>query len=546
MKKPCFDINSLTSFEKEKLLADKFYHSQYESGHSYESLKRSGWLNHCYSFEEMNKVYQSLYSQLYHYVNDKNEIFILLNTGSYAPTHAGHINIMKQAKEKIKNLGLSDNPVMVLSPSHDKYVLTKSSDISYWNINNRIEKLYEEIDSFPNKDSDDIFLVDPWEAVYCEYPINFTDVIIKYIKDLDKLNINYKIGYVFGSDNEEFIYPFENLSEEDKSKFYAICVERENYPLHIHSKEENILYIPPNTNYHHFSSRKIRKDNVYYKKDENKSFYSNTKDSFYAVREDSNLALKKWIEKYPNKKGSLQKSYKEFHEGLKKLLCLYTEHKTQTIELELQKQIVKEIKIQNLNLDVATHDLSTYMINYGRAFLPGENQLRPEKMVQRPEDSKECFIPPGDYLFVDDDIASGKTFELISKIFKEKGIFFTDKINLTQKYCEKIGINYHLFDIVDTKDFLLGAYSGGLICNINNELIRLPYFAKYINLYTRATIDYSKIISFNKKVLSLNKIFFKKNSFLLIDDLSERLFNFLKNDLNLPKNSSIVEILEKY
>lgn len=544
MKKPCFDINSLSSFEKDKLEADKFYFSQYQNGHSYKSLQRSGWLNHCYSLEEMNKVYDSLYSQFYHYINN-NEIFILLNTGSYAPTHAGHINMMKKAKEKIKSLGLSSNPIMVMSPSHDKYVLTKSEDISHWNINNRIEKLYEEVALFP-KDSDDVYLVDTWEAVCCDYPVNFTDVIIKYIKDLDKLNINYKIGYVFGSDNEEFIFPFENLSKEDKSKFYAICVERDNYPFHINSKEENIIYIKSDIDYSHLNSRSIRKKIINEKSFKYKSFYCDNEKSFYAVREDSDLALKKWIEKYPNKKEVLQRSYKEFHEGLKKVLSLYTKHKTQTIELDVQREIVSKINEKSLNLDVGTHELSTYMINYGRVFLPGAVQAIPEEMVKRPENTVETNIPPGEYIFVDDDIASGKTFELMSKILGEKGIIFKDKVNLTQKYCEKIDIEYNLFDIVDTKDFLLGSYSGGLICKIQDKVIRLPYFSKYINLYTRATIPYSDISSFNRKILSLNKIFFKQNPFLMSADLNEDLLRFLQFDLTIKKNNSINDILEKY
>ena len=84
--------NNLTTFEKEKLEADPFYMSMVKAGYDYKALQRSGWLNHAYSYEQMQKINKRTATQF-----GKQDIFILLNTGSYAPAHQGHIEQLKVA-----------------------------------------------------------------------------------------------------------------------------------------------------------------------------------------------------------------------------------------------------------------------------------------------------------------------------------------------------------------------------------------------------------------------------------------------------------------
>jgi nicotinic acid mononucleotide adenylyltransferase len=531
----------LSEFEKEKLSSDRFYLAQALGGHTYQSLCASGWLNHLYSHEELNKVQSSFYTPFEHYAGEKKEIFILLNTGSYAPAHMGHISLLKRAKEKVIQLGLADNPVMVLSPSHDKYVLTKSSDIKEWNINKRIDHLSKTIQDYPYKKDDDNFLIDPWEAAYCEYPVNFTDVIIKYVKDLESLGINYKIGYVFGSDNEQFLYAFSELSKIDKTKFFAICVEREGYPIKINSNSENVLYAENKDEFFSMKSRDIRK-NPYAYTPEHAEFDSSlcyNRNGFYAVRHDSAIALKAWIENYPEKERQLKDSYVVFHNELKALFKEFTKVEIKGIDLDFQRSLVERFskEFKCINLDIGTNDINGMQaLNYGRIFVPASMQEKPIKMINRPEAAKnENNILPGEYVFIDDDIASGNTLRLIQKILLKDGITFQKYINLAKEYFEANDTKFLLFDIVDTKDFLFGSYSGGLICEINSKPLRLPYFSKYVNLQSRANIEYTDINSFNKKLLELNKMFFIKNSYLTLKDINQDLKEFIFKNEEIDK-----------
>lgn len=544
----------LSDFEKTKLKSDRFYWSQAQAGHEYKSLKNSGWLNHEYSIGDLHNVQESFYTPFEHYAGEKKEVFILLNTGSYAPAHMGHVSLLKKAKSSIVSLGLSDNPVMVLSPSHDKYVLTKSPDILEWNINNRMNMLSKVIHEYPNKDNDDIFLIDPWEAVYCKYPINFTDVISKYVKDLERLGIDYKIGYVFGSDNEQFLYAFSELNNRDKEKFYAICVEREGYPTQINSSAENVIYIRDKDKFYNLKSRDIRKTEKTINREpgyeEIDSSLGYNKNGFYCVRDDAYLALQDWSKNYPGKAEQLKSSFKEFHNGLKDILQKYTKVKTQTVDLNTQRIIVQKLAKQFdcINLDNGTNDIKNmHALSLGRIFVPASMQEQPIKIINRPESVTKLDdhkIPPGEYVFIDDDIASGTTLKLIGKILMKDGISFKKYINLAKEYCEENGLNYLLFDIVDTKDFLLGAYTGGLICEVGGKAVRLPYFSQYINLNTRASIQYSDIVEFNKEILNLNKVFFKKNPYLKIKDINKELSEFMFKKIN--KEIPVYQIIKHF
>lgn len=547
MKKPAFLLSELTDFEREKLEQDIFYYGMYLAGFSYSQLKESGWLNHLYSKDELRKTIDSQTSFIPHY-SKNNEISIILNTGSYAPAHHGHIEMLLSAEKKLEELGLlTEAVVKILSPSHDKYVLTKSEDIKVWNIDKRLRHLHNLVDEI----GDEQLLVDIWESIYCSYPVNFTDVILKYVRDLDKQNIKYKIFYVFGSDNECFLHAFSCLNENLKNKFYGVCVQRDDYPVKINSLESNIIYVDDSKS-SHLQSRNLRK-NLPVTVDKNiQSFYSYG--GFYAVRKDNSSALSSWIDSFPEHKEQLVLTYNDFHNELKKTIHQYLGVEMLTVDLEVQRAILKDVLSGKniINLDLGTNadeSVNQYPLNKGRLFNPSSRQNRPIKMLGRTDCGlKNKEIPPGDYWFVDDDIASGQTYSLIEKELSFSNIKFIGKLNLTKSYCDLIGKDYELFDIVDTKDFLLGTYSGGLICEYWGKAVRVPYFANFVNLYSRASIPHSFIKSFNQDVLKLNHVFFAKNSFLKIKNLEKsleiNLLDVLELNLQLSQDMSMMHVIE--
>lgn len=549
MSKPVFNIEALSLFEAEKLKQDIFYYSMYQNGFSYDELKSSGWLNHDYSKKKLLDVMDNQSSFIPHFAKD-GEVAIILNTGSYAPVHDGHIMMLNNVESHLKELGLIKNSIKILSPSHDKYVLTKSEDIKIWNINKRLRFLYNLVDKY----KDEKLMVDIWEGVYCDYPVNFTDVILKYVRDLEKQNIKYKIFYVFGSDNEQFLYPFDSLPNEYKDKFFGVCVKRDGYPTHINSQGENIIYVD-NHNYSFLKSRDLRKEKVYTEDVFVQSFYSYG--GFYAVRKDNLSALSSWLGKaYDDRKQSLISAYDEFHDSLKNTIHKYLKVEVLSIDLEVQRKILSSVlkNKKSLNLDLATNrdsSINQLPLSKGRLFNPASRQNKPIKMIERNDLGVfNIQIPPGKYWFVDDDIASGQTFALIQDELSKIGVVFEDKLNLTESYCNMIGKEYSLFDIVDTKDFLLGTYSGGLICEYFGSGVRVPYFANYVNLYSRASIPHSVICDFNLDILKLNRDFFRKNNFLTVDDLEknteeQNILDVLRLNFDVSKTMPIVEIIEQ-
>lgn len=535
---------TLTEKCQQKLKKDIFYFSMIEKGFSYFELLKSGWIDTEYTLEEnlnnqeifTTNVLDSLYEK------DSEEICILLNTGSYAPAHNGHIEMMLQAKNILeKNGHIID--MILFSPSHDKYVLNKTNDIQHWNISNRINELYSKIESYPDFSIEEkkLFLIDSWEAVYCNCPVNFTDVIFKIESNIKKyLNKRVKIFYAFGSDNHDFSYCFSNLPEYFKSKYFGVCIEREGSSI-IDKIESINLFYSKNENFSNEKSRDIRK----------KTFNSNTKqnieESIYGVRLDEDTALKLWISKYHHYENQLKESYILFHKQLKEIISKYSYTKAISIPVLEQKTILKSLDIVNpLNLDVCTNeDIKYQKLNYSRLFLLNDLQKKPLSIINR-NNLDNLNIKPGNYSLIDDDIASGATLNLVKNELLKKSVNIVNSFSLLDLYLEKNNINQYVYDIVDTRDFLLGANEGGLFCKTIDGFTRIPYFSPWVNLYSRAKIPFENIKKMNLEVLKINILFFQKNEFIQFKDIPYNLQIFLLKNINATSLSNWCNVLFSY
>lgn len=527
-----------------KLLNDVFYRSMVEHGSNYSDLLNSGWINTSYSDKENKENFNIYSSNLPNHIftSKKDEICILLNTGSYAPSHFGHIEMMLQAKIAVEAKGYNID-MIVLSPSHDNYVLNKSKDIKDWNIYRRIHSLQKTIKEFPfyNKFDQSLFSIDTWESLFCNYPVNFTDVIFKIEQNINNyLNKKVKIFYVFGSDNNLFIDTFKFIPTDLKNKYFAVCVQRDGYPIETKENSENIIYT---TNIKFFSvkSRSIRK-----KINENNFLQLTHKETdIYGVRLDTSFALKNWINKYPQYENQLKDSYSVFSQKLKLGLFKSTQVQTESIlEIEQKKYVLDLINENSniLNLDSCTNYFGNqYNLEFSRLFSLCSSQEYPISVVSRDSDNKN--IIPGDYWFVDDDIASANTVKLVKQKLISEGIHITKEISLLDIFIKRNFPSKTIYDIVDTRDFLLGTNGGGLVCQTINGNIRFPYFSPWINLYTRAKIPYKNIKEFNLFILKCNIDFFEKNSFININDIPNVLKSFLIKNYQV---NDILILLKKH
>ena len=132
--------------------------------------------------------------------NKKNAV--LVTTGSFAPFHSGHYNMMLLSKIQLEELGFNVSG-SVISPSHDIYVNAKLNIKKSLpsTIEKRIQSIYDCIFEI---DKNFVYTVDTWEAIALNNAINFSDVLLRveyYFKSIGK---NVEIFYVFGSDNKDF------------------------------------------------------------------------------------------------------------------------------------------------------------------------------------------------------------------------------------------------------------------------------------------------------------------------------------------------------
>ena len=203
-----------------KILRDEYYSEVYKKYLSVEIVEKAGFILDSLELEDMDfynlnllttpvgKIIENMKNK-----DIKNPV-VLLTTGGFDPIHEGHIYMMDFAKKILEKNGY-DVVGGYLSPSHESYVSTKP----YYKINP-----YERLDLCQETIKDSEWLnIDPWESIYVKTYINFTDIIRRLELYLKKhVDSRIQVAYVFGGDNSEFMYCFEN-------KGIGICVEREGH-----------------------------------------------------------------------------------------------------------------------------------------------------------------------------------------------------------------------------------------------------------------------------------------------------------------------------
>ena len=128
---------------------------------------------------------------------DSGVPIVLLSTGSLAPIHRGHIQIMEDARDFFEKKGMH---VVggYLSPGHEEYIDAKLGS-SALSASHRLWLCAKAlIDS-------DWLMLDPWEATSRKVAVNFTDVYHRLEGYLHRhVDENIRLVYVCGGDNARF------------------------------------------------------------------------------------------------------------------------------------------------------------------------------------------------------------------------------------------------------------------------------------------------------------------------------------------------------
>jgi nicotinic acid mononucleotide adenylyltransferase len=486
-----------------KLLRDKKFEKLYKRCKSLKEVYDAGFFLDSLSLNE--ESIQSPYFLSIPTFNKKldpsKKNIVLISTGGFSPVHDGHIYILETAKYELEKQGY--NIVCgYLSPSHDDYVSTKDNGKAHNEALNRIKLCNQKIAN------SNWLMTSPQEAIYNRTSINYTDVI-ENLKIYVRQNISKDIiiGYVFGGDNAPFIKAFED------SEDMAICVTRN------HKKEEFLSYNDFSyCNYKYIKKNPFLNESSTKIRNENKINTSNNLDNnYFLIRNDYEMF------NFPKDLSPIEDLKRIFYKCLNESNTKI--HTTKVSEqIKKAKKIIDKTKNKTISLDVYLKgDID---VSLSRIFNHSDSQLKSSGLVQRPENINEINyneIKKGKYTLIEDDIVSGFTLKHLKSNLPKDVII--DNIILLSNFNEGNIKNY--YDVVDLRDFIVNMEYSGLVVNINDEILRVPYIMPYVDVTNRASIHPLKSIYFTKKILELNI----------------NLYNEIKNrNITISLNQSIIKL----
>lgn len=497
---------------------DCYYQTAFEYFNSHQQMISAGWIdevknNNGSKVDPLLELITTPMGKLNISKDKKNKI--LVTTGSFGPFHEGHINMMNQARKKIESEGYHVAGGYV-SPSHDTYVRTK---------NNMYLDIYDRIDIIEDiLEKNDWLMLDKYEALYTPIPINFTTVIER-LKDYLKfhLAIDVDIVYVFGGDNIEFARAFVSHGE-------FVCVLRDKSTL------IDMSFMPSNERF-----RLINDEHAIVEKDSSsirELFIENNLDDdiapYYLLRDDS-----------------LQSSFFQISrddvKNLSNIIKKYSNKKVLRMDVDEQATLANRVIDETdrvVSLDL--YYQGNAQLDVCRLFDISETQTSPLELVFRTS-SEDTFMLEGlggSVVILDDDKASGKTMEMVKTLLASKDIVATKEVFLNTLFINNQGIKHKdIYDIVDVRDFLIGAKYGGLCVRLpDGSKARSPYIAPYVNLKTRAKIETKHHHEFSLEILNWNRKLFEKHDILLNDicELTQQLFDYI----GFNKNTKMTEICD--
>ena len=466
---------------------DKFYQHIKDP----DLLNKAGWFDDGLTQKQRKSLYATnIFTTPIHKLETKARPVVLITTGGFSPLHEGHLNMMEEAKKTLSEAGYGVCGGY-FSPSHDSYVLQKQNTNP---LDLRVKSIEDQIFTSP------WLMTDLWEAMYTPTAINFTDVILRLEEYLKKwFHQDVEVVYVFGSDNQGFLEAFRFQGK-------AVCVQRggsltdQNQDL-IDNKR---LFFVNSSKYENFKSREIN----YQKGDSTGSFL---------IRDD----LKKSLN-YDSKEAL--DIFNKYFSDIKVIPAEYPlEFKEKVISLDTWYKGDYQLKM--------SRNFSLADFNYKGIDL--SNRICSSRLEHQLE-----LIPKGEYLLVDDDIASGQTINFVKNLLEEQGVKIKGEKSLAHEF---LGVS-EFRDVVDLRDFFFGAKEGGLTIVLpNGKRSRVPYITPFVNLYSRASLDYKSALRFSLEVLELNKKYLADKKIKDLPFEQRELFNFLR----INQEKKVVDFIEE-
>jgi hypothetical protein len=413
-----------------------------------------------------------------------------------------------------------------LAPDHDGYVAHKCGTTAL-SAEERVHLTY--VATAAN----DWLTADPWAALHVDRAINFTDIMRRlslYLRmhiqdDLD-------VAFVCGGDNAGFSRAFRDQGN-------LIVVPRGDKPVEIDPllvDSQRIIVAASHTP-NSFASRSIRAGQSEGSIDEVEktrlSLKRRTRCSSATIilRDENEWALSGWATTVP--KDALRKAAQTFTAALidrvRESLNRGYQAASSSVSfmpLTSQQEAVAAFRraepLPIISLDgCIPGDFNVALSRYFQ-LTTGE---RLHSLYNRP-DAPELVtqieaIPPGRYVLMDDDIATGETIRRFLALLPPH-VQVEKIIAVQQLVCghSLATVESHdsddIVDAGDVRDFLVGSREGGLAVRLpNNEIARVPYLYPYVQNYRRMSIPLSQEIPFSRALWRLNADFFQSLPALL-------------------------------
>jgi hypothetical protein len=522
-----------------KVLRDPAYQHLYRTVPSQKLLAAAGFFDDklnvgaetlpCWTEPRLGTPYSKLLASL-DTLGPDTEGLVLLTTGGFSPVHQGHLALMERAKQYLENKG---RRVLggYLSPSHDDYVSTKQGGTAHLPIAHRLALCHEAVADSP------WLMVDPWEARFAPVSLNFTDVARRLRDYITKMfpTKNIKVVYVFGSDNLGFLAAQmlpEHGDGSPEPALECLCVERDSL-----TKTQTLLLaeirqagwpgelVPNECEGPVMSSTQIRAGDVSGLPQRCRARYAGLKPTAsanvaplaYLVRDDLRWATAPW--------GVSAKACETFVSKL----CVLLQQAFETAEWpdsasqvnvhrlsrDQQHAYVRELERHECVLSTDATIPAKYNLEISRQFGLADGQVFSKVLDARPLSAplnqQVARLPRTPVTVVEDDISSGETWAAIQRFLEGRSP--VRKLELLNQWSmQKLGmpLSTSVHDIVDARDFLLGAKEGGLVVTLpSGKLTRAPYVMPWVCNVFRSKIPPSSELGFSLGVWELNAYWFK-------------------------------------
>ena len=476
---------------------------------------------------------------------------VVVASGAFCPLHIGHMEMMESAKRELERRGR----VVVggfLAPDHDGYVGVKCGEGAL----SSCERVY--LTQVATAESSWLN-VDPWAALYLDRAVNYTDIVRRLATYL-KLHVrdDIEVAFVCGADNAGFSRAFVEEGMLVIVPRGDQCVSVDNALL----ATGRILVAHdhmPNS----FASRAIRGGST---EGELPAIRSGREalerrrcisKVTIRLRDEEDWLVEPWTKVIdPTALAQAQRDFasllRQIFEETLRLGERTAEVSVTRLSVSRQREVAERFaKAQTLpiiSLDACIPvDIS---VGLSRHFEMTDGE-RIRGLFPRPGcpalEAQIAAIPPGRYILMDDDIATGQTVRDFVNLLPSH-ISIDRVVSIYELECEESLATVEseggdeIVDVGDVRDFLVGAREGGLVVKLpNSEIARVPYLLPYAQNSRRMSLPLSQEREFSLRIWKLNERFFNDlPEVLRVRDASQAfqsLARYLGFDDNAPISS---------